>query len=152
MSQGLITKPWQREALAIRREARRMEAAGYRKHETDWEIHRGSRIGDVIADAKISVCGGYVWTKLGHAPGQWKVEPGTIMPRWLRIFNEDHTWRMADGLSVPGARFGDINWSDAGIDVSTASGLKHAAIGDWIVFDGARFDVRHADSDQNQKR
>jgi hypothetical protein len=51
-------------ALAVRREERRMEAAGYRKNETDWEIHRGARRGERIVDAKVSVCGGYVWTKI----------------------------------------------------------------------------------------
>lgn len=57
-----------RQALTVRREMRRMEAAGYRKHETDWEIHRGFRQGEVIVDAKISACGKYVWTKLGKTP------------------------------------------------------------------------------------
>jgi hypothetical protein len=51
--------------LASRREAKRMEAAGYRKHETDWEIHRGFRHRERIVDAKISADGLYVWTKLG---------------------------------------------------------------------------------------
>lgn len=55
-----------RRALAIRREARRMLAAGYRRHETDWEIHRGYRWRDVIVDAKVSVDGKYVWTKIGQ--------------------------------------------------------------------------------------
>lgn len=54
-----------RRALAFRREARRLEAAGYRRHETDWEIHRGGRHDEVILDAKISVDGKYVYTKLG---------------------------------------------------------------------------------------
>lgn len=69
MSAGLITKLWQRRALASRRERRQLEAAGYRQHETDWEIHRGGRYDEVIVDAKISVCGKYVWTKLGK-PGE----------------------------------------------------------------------------------
>ena len=51
--------------LRIRREDRRMKAAGYRRHETDWEINRGGRMEDVIVDAQISQCGKYVWTKLG---------------------------------------------------------------------------------------
>lgn len=42
-----------------------MEAAGFRKHETDWEIHRGGRWNERIVDVKISVDGKYVWTKLG---------------------------------------------------------------------------------------
>ena len=56
-----------RRVLAARREERRMKALGYRKHETDWEIHRGGRYDEVIVDAKISVCGKYVWTKLGES-------------------------------------------------------------------------------------
>lgn len=53
--------------LAIRREERALSRQGYRRHETDWEIHRGGREvqGYVILDAKISVCGKYVWTKIG---------------------------------------------------------------------------------------
>lgn len=51
-------------ALAVRREARDMERKGYLKHETDWEIHRGSLQGRKIVDAKISVDGLYVWTKI----------------------------------------------------------------------------------------
>lgn len=57
-------------ALAFRREARRLEALGYRRHETDWEIHRGGRQGEVIVDAKVSVCGKYVYTKLGKKSQQ----------------------------------------------------------------------------------
>jgi hypothetical protein len=53
---------------AARQEAEELTAAGYRRHETDWEIHRGGRMGDAIVDAKISVCGKYVWTKLGPDP------------------------------------------------------------------------------------
>lgn len=52
-------------ALAVRRERRQMYAAGYREHETDWEILRGSRMGDVILDARVSVDGLYVYTKIG---------------------------------------------------------------------------------------
>jgi hypothetical protein len=54
-----------RNALAFRRQKRRLEAEGYRMHETDWEIHRGFRYDERIVDAKVSVCGRYVYTKLG---------------------------------------------------------------------------------------
>jgi hypothetical protein len=54
-----------RNALAVRRERRRLEAVGYRQHETDWEIHRGFLCDHVIVDAKVSVDGKYVYTKLG---------------------------------------------------------------------------------------
>ncbi len=55
-----------RRALAVRREARTLTRAGYRRHETDWEIHRGYRYREVIVDARISCDGKYVWTKLGE--------------------------------------------------------------------------------------
>ena len=54
-----------RRALAFRREERALTRDGYRRHETDWEIHRGGRYDEVIVDAKISACGKYVYTKLG---------------------------------------------------------------------------------------
>lgn len=56
---------WVGAVLRDRREAKQMIAAGYRKHETDWEIHRGNRYKEMIVDAKISVDGMYVWTKIG---------------------------------------------------------------------------------------
>ena len=56
-----------RRALDIRREERNLKRLGYRKHETDWEIHRGHRIGDIIQDVKISVDGQYVYTLIGPA-------------------------------------------------------------------------------------
>lgn len=55
-------------ALAVRRERRALENEGFRRHETDWEIHRGMRHDEVIVDARISVCGRYVYTKLGKRP------------------------------------------------------------------------------------
>lgn len=57
-----------RSALAVRRERRKLEREGFRRHETDWEIHRGMRIGEVIVEACISVCGRYVYTRLGIPP------------------------------------------------------------------------------------
>jgi hypothetical protein len=56
-----------RRCLAFRREEKRLLAQGYRRHETDWEIHRGSRKDERIVDAKVSVDGKYVYTKLGRA-------------------------------------------------------------------------------------
>ncbi len=58
-----------RRALGIRREERNLKGLGYRKHETDWEIHRGHRTGDVIQDVKISMDGRYVYTLVGPANG-----------------------------------------------------------------------------------
>ena len=57
--------PFVKRVLAYRREKRRMTAAGYRQHETDWEILRGGRMREVIVDAVISADGKSVWTKLG---------------------------------------------------------------------------------------
>lgn len=54
-----------RKALKLRREARQLEKLGYRRHETDWEIHRGYRYRERIIDAKVSSDGKYVWTLLG---------------------------------------------------------------------------------------
>lgn len=59
-----------RRALAVRREERALARLGYRKHETDWEIHRGGRYREVIVDAKVSVCGKYVYTLLGNRMGE----------------------------------------------------------------------------------
>lgn len=70
------------QALAARREERRMKAAGYRKHETDWEIHRGGRQKERIVDAQISQCGKYVWTKLGLEQGTYQV---FIAPSNIRL-------------------------------------------------------------------
>ncbi len=55
-------------ALAVRRERRNLEREGFRRHETDWEIHRGMRYDEVIVEARISACGKYVYTKLGKRP------------------------------------------------------------------------------------
>lgn len=55
-----------RKVLAVRREHRELSKAGYRRHETDWEIHRGFKSGThKIADAIISVDGVHVYTKIG---------------------------------------------------------------------------------------
>lgn len=54
-----------RQALAARREARTLTRLGFRQHETDWEIIRGSRTKEVIVEARISFDGKSIWTKLG---------------------------------------------------------------------------------------
>jgi hypothetical protein len=61
----MIVNEFTRHALAVLRECRRLTLAGYRRHETDWEIIHGGRYDEVIVDAVISVDGKYVWTKLG---------------------------------------------------------------------------------------
>jgi len=58
-----------RRLFGIQREERNLNRLGYRKHETDWEIHRGHRTGDVIQDVKISMDGRYVYTLVGPANG-----------------------------------------------------------------------------------
>lgn len=50
--------------LILRREERAMREAGYRKHETDWEIHRGFKVGHIITDAQVSADGMHVYTKI----------------------------------------------------------------------------------------
>ncbi len=57
-----------KEALAFRREEKDLLARGYRRHETDWEIHRGGKYDQRILDAKISCDGLYVYTKIGVPP------------------------------------------------------------------------------------
>lgn len=55
--------------LAFRKEERQLLKAGYRRHETDWEIDRGGLQDHIIVDVKISVNGKYVYTKLGKPNG-----------------------------------------------------------------------------------
>ena len=57
-------------ALAFRRQKRDLESKGYRMHETDWEIHRGGRIGQKIVDAVISTNGMYVYTLTAYTTKQ----------------------------------------------------------------------------------
>lgn len=61
----MIFTEFTRKCLAFRRERKKLESQGYRMHETDWEIHRGSKFNEKIVDAKVSVDGMYVYTKLG---------------------------------------------------------------------------------------
>lgn len=63
----MIVTEFTRRALSARREERALTVQGYRRHETDWEIIRGFRWREVIADVKISADGKHVWTKLGLA-------------------------------------------------------------------------------------
>lgn len=64
----MIVTPWVKRALAFRREERALTKAGFRRHETDWELHRGGMQHCVILEARISVCRKYVYTKIGK-PG-----------------------------------------------------------------------------------
>ena len=58
-----------RKVLASRRQARQLRAQWYRRHETDWEIHRGYLAGKkIIIDVIISTDGLYVYTLLGDKP------------------------------------------------------------------------------------
>ena len=68
-----------RRALAVRREQRELERRGFRRHETDWEIHRGARYREVIVEARVSVCGKYVYTKLGD-PVRLPPAPAATVP------------------------------------------------------------------------
>lgn len=60
----LVNETYKR-AKAFRTQAKKLLAQGYRRHETDWEIHRGGRYDEVILDAVISTDGKYVYTKIG---------------------------------------------------------------------------------------
>lgn len=71
-----------REILAYRRarqhEERELTALGYRKHETDWELHRGYAYRRKIVDAKISFDGKYVWTLIGPEPASPPSPPDVV--------------------------------------------------------------------------
>lgn len=60
----LVSERYKR-VRAFRKQEIELLAKGYRRHETDWEIHRGGRYDEVIIDAVISSDGKYVYTKLG---------------------------------------------------------------------------------------
>lgn len=70
----MIVTNYTRQALMLRRERRDLEAKGYRRHETDWEIDRGGLTDHVIAEAHISSCGKYVYTRLAPGPSRLDVE------------------------------------------------------------------------------
>lgn len=61
----MIVTDYVKRALAERREARRMRAAGYRLCETDWEIIRGARWREMILDVVVASDRKHVWTKIG---------------------------------------------------------------------------------------
>jgi len=61
----MIVNDFTKNCLLVRREYRKLTAEGFRRHETDWELNRGARYDEVILEAKISVCGKFVYTKLG---------------------------------------------------------------------------------------
>jgi len=63
-----LTMAQKRAIITAQKEHVRLTAAGYRRHETDWEIHRGALIGQQIVDAIISSDGLYVYTKVAPAP------------------------------------------------------------------------------------
>jgi hypothetical protein len=46
----MIVNELTKRVLTIRKDRRDLEKLGYRRHETDWEIHRGGRYMDVIID------------------------------------------------------------------------------------------------------
>lgn len=60
-----------RTALAVRREEKRMKAAGYERVAENggklWELHRGYRWRHVITDVKIAADGKTLWIKTAEA-------------------------------------------------------------------------------------
>lgn len=64
----MIVTQFTKDCLASRRQAKKLKALGYRRHETDWEIHRGGLHDHIILDAVISTDGMYVYTKIGKKP------------------------------------------------------------------------------------
>jgi hypothetical protein len=63
-----VTK-FTREALALRKETREMQANGYEQIEVDWKLHRGAKYDHKITffDAKVSCDGQHVWIKVETA-------------------------------------------------------------------------------------
>lgn len=62
---GLLNSENSKRIRASRQQNKRLRSLGYRCHETDWEIHRGSRLDEIIIDAVISSDGKKVYTLLG---------------------------------------------------------------------------------------
>lgn len=64
----MLVTEFSRRAIAVRRDERRMRAAGYvRVGEGGgdlWQLHRGSRVGHVITDVKIAADQISVWVKI----------------------------------------------------------------------------------------
>lgn len=88
----MIVTNFTRQALTLRRERRDLEAKGYRRHETDWEIDRGGLTDHVIAEAHISSCGKYVYTRLAPGPSRLDVE----FPVKPYHFNQLDHWLSAE--------------------------------------------------------
>lgn len=91
---GRFTR-FMKNALRARREARHLEKLGYRRFETDWEIHRGFLSGGLcldgkIVDVKISWDGKSVWTLLNYPLGGRTEEERK--ERYRLAFGEDKTF------------------------------------------------------------
>jgi hypothetical protein len=85
----MITYAQKRAIVRARQEREAMREAGYRRHETDWEIHRGGAFGQVILDVKISADRKEVWTKVGYPEG------ATLLPRQQHMFRQVQTYGVA---------------------------------------------------------
>jgi hypothetical protein len=77
----------------------------------------------------------------------WRVEIGAHVPDWALASPGAWAWDLAEGLSLPGVVEGDLDWGRNGIEARTPGGVKHARIGDWLLYDGQNFDVRHAEDE-----
>jgi hypothetical protein len=73
-----------------RHEREAMAQAGYRQHETDWEINRGFAVGQIILDAKVSVDGKSVWTKVGYPPGTMLTSHQDHLFRLVQAYGTAH--------------------------------------------------------------
>lgn len=60
--------PWAKEALAVRREQRRMWAKGYFVVEPDWRLLRGYHLDKRIEDVQIAAGGKRLWVRTGAGP------------------------------------------------------------------------------------
>jgi len=68
----MLEQPWQKRAVAIRRERRAMTKDGW-EHLGEgggklWEMYRGGRVGHQITDVRIAADGISLWIKTAPAP------------------------------------------------------------------------------------
>lgn len=71
-----------------RQEEREMRAAGFRRHEADWEINRGGFGGQVILEVKIAAGGRGVWTRCGYPEGDVRALLHEDMFRLVQIYGK----------------------------------------------------------------
>lgn len=68
----MVVTEWGRQALAYRRECRRLRALGWEPISENgaplWELHRGPRMGHRIEEARVGIDGLTVWVRITPSP------------------------------------------------------------------------------------